>query len=119
MTVARKRLGAAGERLVERAYVRAGFEVVAKNWRCADGEIDLIVCSPSVVVFCEVKTRRGSKFGTGLEAVGHAKQRRIRHLAMVWLAATPEYRGFTLRLDVAAVDVSTRPIDIVIIPHAF
>jgi putative endonuclease len=118
VTAARQRLGAAGERLVARAYVEAGFTVLAKNWRCGKGEIDLIVASDTTIVFCEVKTRRGSAFGTGLDAVGPDKQRRLRRLAMQWLASSVEYRGFALRLDVAAVDVSVTPIDIVIIPHA-
>lgn len=81
----RQRLGAAGEDLAAEWYRRAGYEVVARNWRCRDGELDLIVRSPDTLVFCEVKTRTSDRFGLPAEAVTPAKQRRIRTLAAQYL----------------------------------
>ncbi len=79
-------VGARGEALAARWYEHKGYEVLARNWRCRDGEIDLVVRSGRCVVFCEVKTRSTDIFGTGSEAVTVAKQRRIRRLAASWLS---------------------------------
>ena len=88
--------------------MRHGYEVLARNWRCTAGEIDLILTAPGVVVFCEVKARASSEFGGPEGAVGWAKQRRLRRLAAAWLA---EFRPAGMlpgqpcevRFDVAAV----------------
>ena len=55
-----------------------GYEVVDRNWRLPAGELDLVVCAESLVVFCEVKTRASDAFGRRQAAVGRAKQRRLR-----------------------------------------
>jgi putative endonuclease len=86
MTKARQAIGAYGERLASRHLEDQGLVVLARNWRCADGEIDLILADGRDVVFCEVKTRRSSVFGSPAEAVGPAKVRRLRRLAARWLA---------------------------------
>lgn len=83
-------------------YRAAGFQVLARNWRCRDGELDLIVSDGHQVVFCEVKTRSSAAFGPPAAAVTPAKQRRIRHLAMRWLDEN-RVRAPALRFDVAAV----------------
>ena len=87
-------------------YTRAGYEVVGRNWRCRDGEIDLVVVDPGgVLVICEVKTRTSTAFGTPAEAVTTAKQRRLRRLAARWLseARAPGARLRPVRFDVAGV----------------
>lgn len=84
-----------------RWYRRRGYDVVARNWRFGRGELDLVVCDGSVLVFCEVKTRSSDRFGTGLEAVTLDKQRRVRHLAAEFLAADGRWRG-PIRFDVAS-----------------
>lgn len=76
--------------------------MLARNWRCRDGELDLIVSDGHQVVFCEVKTRSSVAFGPPAAAVTPAKQRRIRHLAMRWLDEN-RVRAPALRFDVAAV----------------
>ena len=67
-----------------------GLTIVARNWRHAEGdvrgEIDIVARDRDVVVFCEVKTRRGDAAGTPLEAITPDKQRRLRRLAAAWLA---------------------------------
>jgi putative endonuclease len=99
----RRVLGDAGEDLVARWYADAGYRVLDRNWRCREGELDVVVARESVLVFCEVKTRRSTAFGSPAEAVTVTKQRRIRTLAMRWLDAHPEARARTLRFDVASV----------------
>jgi putative endonuclease len=81
----RQRLGAAGEDRAAEWYRRAGYEVVARNWRCREGELDLVVRDRRTLVFCEVKTRTSDRFGLPAEAVTPAKQRRIRALAARFL----------------------------------
>lgn len=104
MTQARLRLGAAGEERVAAWYRQAGYQVVARNWRCREGEIDLVCTKAGVVVICEVKTRSSLAFGHPAEAVTPAKQRRLRMLATRWLAAAdPPVRPRAIRFDVAAV----------------
>jgi putative endonuclease len=98
----RKALGAHGEAVVARWYRERGYEVLARNWRCREGELDLIVCHGRLVVFCEVKTRTSTAFGTPAEAVTHDKRRRIRHLAARWLDDAP-WRPREIRFDVASV----------------
>ena len=98
----RRALGAAGEDLVARWYGDAGYEVVDRNWRCRDGELDLIVRHGRTYVFCEVKTRTSDAFGVPAEAVTRTKRQRIRHLAARWLseASSP---ARDIRFDVASV----------------
>lgn len=101
----RQRLGARGERLAARWYTAAGYEIVARNWRCRDGEIDLVVARAGELVFCEVKARSSHRFGSPAEAVTPAKQARLRRLAARFLAEHGHdvRRGWSLRFDVAAV----------------
>jgi putative endonuclease len=94
--------GAFGEEQVARWYVARGYEVLARNWRGRNGELDLVVGRPGVVVFCEVKARATTAFGTPFEAVTSAKQSRLRRLAAEWLASSGT-RARELRFDVAAV----------------
>lgn len=82
----RRGQGAYGESLAARWYEGRGYEIVERNWRRREGEVDLIVRRGSTVAFCEVKVRSSDRFGTGAEAVPATKQRRIRRLATLWLA---------------------------------
>ena len=119
MTIARKQLGSTGERIAARWYESEGYDVVAMNWRVAEGEIDVIARREEVLVFCEVKTRNGNRFGTGLDAVTVEKQRQVRMLAYHWLRLHPMFGVATVRFDVVAIDVSTRPIAVQVVPDAF
>ena len=65
-----RRLGADGEAVAARWYEERGYQVLARNWRCSDGELDLILSQGTVVVMCEVKTRSTARFGSPFEAVG-------------------------------------------------
>ncbi|MDW5324010.1 YraN family protein [Plantactinospora sp. KLBMP9567] len=107
MTAARQAIGAYGERCAVRHLVEAGLRVVARNWRCARGEIDIIAWEGDVLAFCEVKTRRGDAFGTPAQAVVGSKSHRLRQLAVEWLrtsGAHPE----EIRFDVVEVYAARR-----------
>ena len=102
MTTVRRALGAYGERLAAQHLLATGLRLAARNWRCGDGEIDIIAWDGDVLVFCEVKTRRGIEFGTPAESIVPAKARRLRRLAAQWLqssAANPR----EVRFDVIEV----------------
>lgn len=86
-----------------RWYTQRGYALVARNWRCQAGEIDLIVSAAKVLVFCEVKARANSQYGGPQAAVGWQKQRRVRRLAAIWLAELRPTGYFEIRFDVAAV----------------
>ena len=102
MTRASLVLGAAGEDLAAAWYQARGYAVVTRNWRCRQGELDLIVRRGRTVVFCEVKTRSSLGYGSPAEAVTVTKQRRIRGLAAAWLRQAGA-GGVEVRFDVAAV----------------
>ena len=106
-SLAAKARGRFGENEATRWYLRRGYEVVARNWRCSAGEVDLILRSENVVVFCEVKARASSDFGGPEGAVNWSKQRQLRRLAAIWLAEVRPAGAIDIRFDVAAV-VGTR-----------
>ncbi len=86
------------------AYLSArGVRLVARNWRCAQGELDLVGLDHGDLVFYEVKTRRSARFGAPAEAVTRAKAARLRRLAGLWLGEHPQYRRHDLRIDVISV----------------
>lgn len=99
---ARSELGRAGEEAAWQAYRRRGYRLLARNWRCPLGELDLVLARAGVVVVCEVKTRAGSGFGGGHEAVTAVKRERIRRLAEAFLAASGVDPP-AVRFDVASV----------------
>lgn len=102
MTYARRALGTSGEDMAAAWYQANGYQVVARNWRCRQGELDLVVRRGRTVVFCEVKTRSSTAFGAPVEAVTRAKQLRLRALAARWLDESPGATG-EIRFDVASV----------------
>ena len=71
--------------MAERRY---RYSVLARNWRCSSGELDLIVGRGDMVVFSEVKTRSSTSFGWSAEAVDRRRQVRLRSTAAAWLRST-------------------------------
>ncbi len=98
----KRSVGSAGEAAAARRYEADGYRVVARNWRCGHGEVDLVVRREGTLVFCEVKTRRGRRFGTPAEAVTRTKQARLRRIAAAFLAQQPGGAA-TVRFDVVEV----------------
>lgn len=84
MTGANQILGNYGERIAEKHLTKLGYQIIDRNWRCALGEIDLIVSKNGKYSIVEVKTRRGVESGSPLEAITKAKFFRLRRLAALW-----------------------------------
>src|SRR3954453_18688350 len=95
-------LGAYGEAIAARHLVDLGMILLDHNWRCPDGEIDLILRDGDELVFCEVKTRRSNSHGTPMEAVSAAKFARMRRLAPQWMAASG-VRAKDIRFDLVGI----------------
>jgi putative endonuclease len=98
----RQELAAYGEERVAEWYRASGFDVVARNWRCPQGELDLVLGHGDLIVVCEVKTRSSTVFGAPVEAVTRAKQARLRRAAARWLEEGSHHAGL-VRFDVASV----------------
>jgi putative endonuclease len=107
VTQARRALGARGEERVAAWYEAHGYQVLARNWRCRAGELDLIVHRGRKVVFCEVKARTSDAFGVPAEAVTRTKQMRLRRLAATWLDTAAPWPALEIRFDVASVLAGT------------
>jgi putative endonuclease len=102
VTAERQLLGKRGEDQAAAWYEANGYEVLERNWRCREGELDLVVRKNRTIVFCEVKTRSSDAFGTPAEAITYKKRQRLRHLAAKWLDDSP-IRPRQIRFDVAAI----------------
>ncbi|HKF00295.1 MAG TPA: YraN family protein [Actinomycetes bacterium] len=98
----RTRLARAGEDLACELLRRQGLTIVERNWRCREGEIDILARGDGLLVVCEVKTRRGSGYGGAAAAVTAAKQLRLRRLAGAYLRTTPG-APLSVRFDVVAI----------------
>ena len=109
---AKDEVGRHGERVVARRLESQGWEVLARNWRCEHGELDIVAVDGDCLVAVEVKTRRTATYGSPQEAVTAAKLSRLRRLTGAWLAA--QDRRFArsahrrVRGDVAALGLGGR-----------
>lgn len=99
---AKDALGKYGEDVAARHLLDAGLEILARNWRCPDGEIDIVAREHGALVICEVKTRSSDAFGVPAEAIGRRKADRLRRLACCWLLDHPG-GGADVRFDVVSV----------------
>ncbi|HLF26578.1 MAG TPA: YraN family protein [Anaerolineae bacterium] len=103
----RRRLGQFGEALAARELERRGYRIAARNWRCPIGEIDLVAEKAGVLVFVEVRTRRGNRLGTPEESITPTKQAKLIETAQTYLQERGgEERDW--RIDIVAVELSQR-----------
>ena len=114
----RRQLGDQGEDLAAAALKQQGYKILERNYVTPLGEIDLIARQGKTVVVVEVKTRRGSRFGTPQEAVNPGKQGRLRRLADYYLKAK-RLTGNPVRFDVVAVTLAGDEPQVEIIQNAF
>jgi putative endonuclease len=108
-TLTRAEIGALGEQLAVDHLESLGLRVLARNWRCRYGELDVIAADDAkrIVAFVEVKTRTSDQFGGVAQAVTPDKVRRLRRLAGVWLAG--QNGGWAqVRIDVIGVRIGRR-----------
>jgi putative endonuclease len=98
-------LGLTGEAVAARHLEGAGYRIVARRWRCAAGEIDLIVQDGARLAFVEVRTRRGAAHGAAVESITPAKAARLIRLANLYLAAHPALAETDWRIDLVAVQL--------------
>lgn len=106
MRGARIGLGRQGERLAAWELSQRGYEIVARNWRCAAGEADIIARRDAIWAFFEVRTRRGPDCGTPEESLTPAKQARMAAVAESYLAGQ-EAGDVDWRLGLVAVEMDT------------
>jgi len=114
----RSERGGAGEDAALAFYVGRGYRLVARNWRCGLGELDLVLVRREALVFCEVKTRRGYAFGGGYEAVTWRKRAKVRALAEAFLQESRARPG-AIRFDVASVALGPRGPQVELFEDAF
>ena len=101
-----KSTGAAGEEIAAQYLLNRGDEILARNWRIREGELDLISLDRSGLIhMIEVKTRSSTAFGHPLEAIDTAKAHRIQRLALAWLA-TNGALGCDYQIDAIAILIS-------------
>ena len=98
----RQALGAYGERVAATHLTDQGLVVLDRNWRCPEGELDLVLRDGAVLVACEVKTRRGDGCGSPHEAVDPVRLERLHRLVWRW-AEEHDVRPEEVRVDLVAV----------------
>ena len=110
-------IGQIGEERAVEHLVGLGWQVLDRNWRCNEGELDVVAHDPhaGALVFVEVKCRSGLGFGDPLEAVTWRKRSKIRQLSLLWLA---EHRLRADRLRIDAIGVLLQPGRKPVLSHA-
>ncbi len=101
-------LGRFGESVASRLLGQKGYHVIARNWTCDGGEVDLVAMHGTSLVFVEVKTRRGAGSLAPEMAVDLEKQRRLRRVGRAFRASHPLLPHDTVRFDVVAVSLTRR-----------
>ncbi|GAA0483230.1 YraN family protein [Streptomyces stramineus] len=106
--LARRALGRYGEDLAVRRLSETGIGILDRNWRCREGEIDIVASDGDAVVVCEVKTRRAGSFEHPMAAVRAGKAERLRRLAECWLERHGGPPPGGVRIDLVGVVVPAR-----------
>lgn len=101
----RKALGAWGEKIAMEYLQKQGYQILETNFRCREGEIDIIAQDKEYLVFVEVRTRRGREFGTPEESLTAAKRNKLISLAFIYLQNRRNLPSLW-RFDVVAVELN-------------
>lgn len=118
MTRERLELGALGERIAVEELTRLGYRILERNYRCPVGEIDIVARRHGILVFVEIKTRRGRSPGYAKEAVDAGKRRRLSKAALSYLKANGACDA-SARFDVVAVSLADGPPVVEVVENAF
>lgn len=115
----KKELGKTGEELAINYLTKSGYQILARNYRCRLGEIDIVAREGEYIVFIEVKTRTGVSFGLASEAVNYRKQQRLHKLAAYYLLLSGK-KNMNCRFDVVTLQlINDNNWEIDIIKNAF
>jgi putative endonuclease len=95
-------LGRLGEQLAAEFLAESDLQILDRNWRCPEGEIDIVALERGVLVICEVKTRSDNRYGTPLEAISARKRTRLRKLAVRWVTAHGVFYD-RIRIDIVGI----------------
>lgn len=101
--------GAAAEARALRALRATGLQLLARNWRCQRGELDLVMCDGETLVFVEVRARSREDFGGAAASIDGRKRTRLIAAARAFLAAHPEHSARPARFDVVAFEHDGEP----------
>ncbi|MBI5379773.1 MAG: YraN family protein [Nitrospirae bacterium] len=118
MSLLRRIIGRRGEDRAAQYLRRRGYRILARNWRCRLGEIDLIALDGNTLVFVEVKTRRGETFGPPELAVTPRKQRQLTKAALSFIMSR-KLGHLPGRFDVVAIRQTAQGEEITYLPGAF
>lgn len=103
----RKALGNRGEGLAAQRLESLGYTIRERNWRCPVGELDIVAEKDDVLIFVEVRTRHGDRFGTPEESINKRKQAKLLETALTYLEEHhAEDRNW--RIDVVAIEIGKR-----------
>ena len=103
----RRRLGRCGEEIAASYLQKQGYFILARNWRCSTGELDIVAREGGTLAFVEVRTRRGDRFGTPEESITPNKQAKLVELAQTFLQES-DLTDENWRIDVVAVEMDQR-----------
>jgi putative endonuclease len=118
LTRERLNLGKLGEELALKKVKRLGYKCIARNYRCALGEIDLIAKDGDCLVFIEIKTRRGRSLGSIKEVIDKRKKRQLSKVALAYLKSNNDC-DVKSRFDVVAISLNQGKEQIEVIQNAF
>jgi putative endonuclease len=114
----RIRTGKLGEDLAVAHLQKAGYQIIAQNYRCLYGEVDIVARDGDTIVFVEVKSRKSETFGEPQEAVGPEKRKKLSRISLHYLQQK-QLETFNARFDVMAVKMSPEGNRINLIRNAF
>ncbi len=101
--------GQAAEALARRYLEQRGLRLLAQNWRCRRGELDLVMLDVDTVVFVEVRYRGHTAWGGALESIDARKREKLRAAAMHFLQQEARWAQFPCRFDVIAIGAQPEP----------
>jgi putative endonuclease len=107
MAMMRRQTGMLGEKLACDFLGNNGYEIVTTNYRCPDGEMDIIARQQEALVFIEVRTKKSGAFGSPEESITNSKKEKLRNIAVRYLQELDTLPA-VWRIDVVAVEMDRR-----------